>query len=103
VEGWVELDAGVKALAEKDGSYALQYEVFFLGEPEMIPLTHDAALAFARLLPEVQALMEALKPLGYLAQVMNEDTVFCYQGVYLTYEQAKAAQAALAAMEEDDG
>jgi len=100
VEDWVELDARVKALAEKDGSYALQYEVFFLGEPEMIPLTHDAALAFARLLPEVQALMDAATALCHTTRVLLD-----HLGV-LPQHQVEALQgteAALAAMEEDDG
>ena len=47
----------------------------------------------------IEELVAALKPFAYLAKVMDEGFILTHRGVYVTWEQAQAAAAAIAKAE----
>jgi len=53
--------------------------------------------ANARLIAAAPELLEALRPLAYLADILQDGHVLNFQGAYITAEQAQAARAAIAA------
>jgi len=48
-------------------------------------------------------LLEALKPFSYLAKVMKEGEYLTHRGVYVSWEQAQAASAAVEKATAKDG
>ena len=54
---------------------------------------HEANGVLSAAAPELLAVLE---PFAYLARVMDEGNVLNFRGVYISYEQAKAAEAAIA-------
>ena len=49
----------------------------------------------AQLLASAEDLLEALKPFSYLAEVMEEGQMLNFRGVYVSWEDAKAAKDAV--------
>lgn len=82
------------------GGYAIARTYDQCG-PDGIP-AHDAD-ANACLIAAAPDTFEALKPFAYLARVMREGEILNHRGVYITWEQAEDAAAAIAKAEGADG
>jgi len=98
-QSWEHADAG----SYSHGRYQIdEYFVRLPGDDVAIasdiidPDTCQPSEAAARLIAAAPAMFAALDPLAYLAEVLEPGNVLNFRGVYITYEQAQAAAAAIA-------